>query len=440
MDISVIGLGKLGAPLAAVLAYKGHNVIGVDLNPDSVRLINEGKAPVYEPQLDDLIKECRPRLSATSDYRAAVANTEITFIIVPTPSGSEGSFSLRHVLPTAESIAKGLREKNTFHLVVLTSTVMPGATSNQVLPVLELHSSKLCGRDFGLCYNPEFIALGSVIRDMLNPDFILIGESDSRSGEMLEALHKRVCDNDPPVARMNYINAELTKLAVNTFVTTKISYANMLAQVCERLPGANVDVVTSALGLDGRIGRKYLKGALGYGGPCFPRDNLAFSALARQLGAPAILAEATDRANRLQVSYLAALLKSKIPPRGVVGILGLAYKPNTNVIEESQGLLLAQALTADAIPVIVYDPAGMTNAREALRGPVKFAASAQECVQESDAVVVTTPWEEFRSISPQMLERHSVPRVLVDCWRLYDAEQYCKVTNFIALGVGKRLE
>lgn len=437
MNISVFGLGKLGAPLAAVLAYKGHRVIGVDLNPDPVRLINEGKPPVYESELDRLIWESRPRLSATTDPQTAVLNTEITFIIVPTPSDVNGGFSLRHVLTVAESIAKALRGKDQFHLVVLTSTVMPGATGNQVLPVLENHSGKRHGRDFGLCYNPEFIALGSVIRDMLNPDFVLIGESDSRSGEMLADLHKGVCDNDPPVARMNFINAELTKLAVNTFVTTKISYANMLAQVCERLPGANVDAVTSALGLDSRIGRKYLKGAIGYGGPCFPRDNLAFSSLARQLGAPAILAEATDRANRLQVSYLVGLLKSKLQPRGVVGILGLAYKPNTDVVEESQGLLLAHALLTDGISVIAYDPAGMSNAERELKGRVRFTRSVEECVRESDAVVIATPWEEFRSISPQVFERHSVPRLLVDCWRLLDVERYGKVANFIALGVGK---
>jgi UDPglucose 6-dehydrogenase len=436
-NISVFGLGKLGAPLAAVLAHKGHRVFGVDLNAESVERINAGKAPVYEPGLEELIGKCGSRLSATTDAHAAVVDTEITFILVPTPSDGEGAFTLRHVIECVGVVSHVLREKTSFHLVVLTSTVMPGAIGNEILPLLERQSGKRCGREFGLCYNPEFVALGSVIRDMLNPDFVLIGESDRRSGEMLEVLHKGVCDNDPPVARMNFVNAELTKLAVNTFVTTKISYANMLAKVCERLPGANIDIVTSALGMDGRIGRKYLKGALGYGGPCFPRDNLAFASLARRLGAPAILAEATDKANRLQVSHLAELLKTKLPAKGIVGILGLAYKPNTDVIEESQGLLLAQALMADNIPVVVYDPAAMTNARMALKdGPAKFAASAEDCVREADAVVIATPWQEFRSITPHALERRSEPRLLVDCWRLLDAEPFRAVTHFIALGVG----
>src|SRR5205823_507099 len=172
--------------------------------------------------------------------------------------------------------------------------------------------------------------LGSVVRDMLKPDMILIGEFDQRCGDILEELYAGMCESEPHIQRMNFVNAELTKLSVNTFVTTKISYANMLAQVCETLPGADVDVVTSAIGCDSRIGNKYLKGALGYGGPCFPRDNVAFSALARANGVPALLAEATDQMNRRQVPRLAELILSRLPEGGTVGILGLAYKPDTD--------------------------------------------------------------------------------------------------------------
>ncbi|MGC9025815.1 MAG: hypothetical protein ACP5NB_13475 [Chloroflexia bacterium] len=204
MRISVIGLGKLGAPLAAVLAYKGHEVIGVDVDERPIRLINEGKAPVYEPGLEPLIQASRERLSATGDYDLAVSTTEATFIIVPTPSDENGSFSLRYVLAAAGNIGRALRHKEGFHLVVLTSTVMPGATGGEVLPALEASSGRRCGRDFGLCYNPEFIALGSVIHDMLNPDFILIGESDPRSGDILSGIYHNLCENAPPIARMNF--------------------------------------------------------------------------------------------------------------------------------------------------------------------------------------------------------------------------------------------
>jgi UDPglucose 6-dehydrogenase len=290
--------------------------------------------------------------------------------------------------------------------------------------------------DFGLCYSPEFIALGSVIRDLLNPDFVLIGESEPRSGALLERLYKNMFENSPPIARMNFINAELTKLAINTYVTTKITFANMLARMCERLPEANVDVVTSALGMDGRIGRKYLKGATGYGGPCFPRDNLALAALARQIGAPAVLAEATDHANREEVQRLADLIKRKTPHGGTVGILGLAYKPNTDVVVESPGVLVAQILAAEKIAVVAYDPAAIENARGVVDETVRFAESIESCVQQADVVLITTPWEEFGQLQPRLLERQNRPRVLIDCWRLLDEGRFSEVVDYIPLGVG----
>ena len=280
--------------MAAVMAHKGCTVVGVDLNKGFVDAINNGLPPVEEPQLAEMIAANRSRLSATLSYEEAILATDITFMIVPTPSGPDGRFSMKYVLESAEQIGAALRKKSAWHIVVLCSTVMPGCTGGELVPALEKASGKKAGVDFGVCYNPEFIALGSVVNDMLRPDMILIGESDERSGKTLEELYTTTCESNPRINRMNYVNAELTKLSVNTFVTTKISYANMLAEVCETLPTADVDVVTQAIGCDTRIGKKYLRGAMGYGGPCFPRDNVAFSALARTNGAPALLAEATD--------------------------------------------------------------------------------------------------------------------------------------------------
>jgi UDPglucose 6-dehydrogenase len=287
-----------------------------------------------------------------------------------------------------------------------------------------------------LCYNPEFIALGSVIRDMLNPDMILIGESDQRSGDILEKFYIGVCDSNPHIRRMNYVNAELTKISVNTFVTTKISYANMLAQVCETLPGADVDVVTSAIGCDSRIGQKYLKGALGYGGPCFPRDNLAFSALARANGVPAILAEATHQLNQRQAPRLAEWILARLPEGGTVGVMGLSYKPNTEVIEESQGVALAKRLLSAGVPVVVYDPAAMENAQPHLTGKVTFATNAADCSRQADVLVITTPWAEFQDIPPQDFKPHGI---VLDCWRLLDKDAVGAVAEYLALGFGAGL-
>ena len=421
MKLSIIGLGKLGSPMAAVMAHKGNAVVGVDINPGYVLALQQGHAPVNEPGLEEMIQANRDRLTATTDFEKAVRETEATFIIVPTPSDPDGRFSMRYVLDAAEKIGAALRKKNQWHVVVLSSTVMPGSTGGKLLPALEASSGKKCGEDFGLCYNPEFIALGSVIRDMLKPDMILIGESESRSGDLLEALYTNVCESNPRIQRMNYVNAELTKLAVNTYVTTKISYANMLAQVCETLPGADVDVVTSAIGCDSRIGKKYLKGALGYGGPCFPRDNVAFSALARANGVPALLAEATDQMNRRQVPRLAELILSRLPEGGTVGILGLSYKPETNVIEESQGLALAKYLLATGVKVVVYDPAAMQNAKAVLAAQTIFARSTKECAGLADVLVITTAWPEFQSLLPSDLKQNGCGSRVIDCWRLLPA-------------------
>jgi UDPglucose 6-dehydrogenase len=232
--VAVIGLGKLGSPLAAAVSARGVTVLGADLDSIKVEAINRGEAPVNETDLAEYIRRGKERLSATTDLEAAAAVAEVVFIIVPTPSEPQGGFSIRHVLSACEAIGRGLRNKKDFAVVVVTSTVMPGSTGGPIRECLEKHSGKEAGKDFGLCYSPEFIALGSVIRDFLNPDFILCGESDPRSGKILDAFYQAVCENHPHVAHMNYVNAELSKLAVNTFVTTKITYANMLAHICER--------------------------------------------------------------------------------------------------------------------------------------------------------------------------------------------------------------
>lgn len=470
MNISVVGLGKLGSVLAGVMADRGHEVVGVDIDPAFVAAINQGRAPVREPGLDEMIARNAARLSATADVQDAILRTGITFVVVPTPSGPDATFSLKYVLNAAEPIALALRAKSTYHLVVISSTVMPGSTGGEIRELLERVSGRVCGRDFGLCYNPEFIALGSVIRDMSKPDMILIGESDPRAGELLENLYRTVCPNNPPVARMNFVNAELTKISVNTFVTTKISYANMLAEVCERVPGADAEVVASAIGLDTRIGRKYLKGAFGYGGPCFPRDNKAFARFAEMHQVEATLARATDQVNSRQVQRLAGRILDATADGARVAILGLSYKPDTEVTEQSQAVMLATALASAGCRVAVYDPAAMENARRVLDRSVEFAPSMEACVAGAAAVVIATAWDEFKNLQPRHLSSEladkgdrplrpqceavdssesvrrgqsrpsplSAKPVIFDWWHLLKREEFEKVADYVACGEGSR--
>lgn len=435
MRISVIGLGKLGTPLAAMLASKGHDVVGVDVNPDAVRLLASGKAPVEEPGVQKLVDGCRQRLSATTDFEAAVLGTDVSFIIVPTPSDNQGGFSNKYVLSAVSAIGNALRKKREYHVINVVSTVMPGSTGGEIRRALEASSGREVGVNVGLCYNPEFVALGSVVRDMLFPDVILIGESDPRAGDALESIYKTICENNPPFKRMNWVNAEITKISINTYVTTRISYANMLSDICERLPGADVDVVTGALGADSRIGKKYLKGALGYGGPCFPRDNVAFAHLARSLGARADLAEATDRLNRHQIDRLAAAASRLLDGASKVGILGLSYKPETAVIEESQGLALAARLSEERREVYVHDPMALSAAMAVLRDKVVPMNSAEECIKAVDVLVITTAWPQYAAIPADAFARPGARLQILDCWRMLSAERVAGVADIHYLGV-----
>ena len=433
MRIAVVGLGKLGAPLAAVLASKGNKVLGIDVNPDAVRLLNDGLAPVEEPGLQELVAASHDRLNATTGL-AAAAGADVSMILVPTPSDDRGAFSNEHVLGAVEEIGRGLGASDDYHVVVVASTVMPGSCDAEILPALEKASGRRVGETLGLCYSPEFIALGSVIRDMLEPDMVLIGESDARAGDVLERLYAGLCENDPPFRRMSLVNAELTKIAVNTYVTMKISYANALADMCERLPRADVEVVTDALGLDTRIGSKYLRGGLAYGGPCFPRDNKAFGVLARDLGAEPLLAEATDAVNVAQSGRLARVVQSRLEPGSAVGILGLAYKPHTAVVEESPGVALAAQLANAGYDVRVYDPVATEAGLRELGGAVRGCASATELLEQSDVTVIATPWPEFAELPLDAVEREGRRAVVIDCWRLLPEDRPNGAVEIVRLG------
>jgi UDPglucose 6-dehydrogenase len=264
---------------------------------------------------------------------------------------------------------------------------------------------------------------------------ILVGESDPRAGGLLAEIYRSVCENDPPVMHMNWVNAEITKISINTYVTTRISYANMLSDICERLPGADVDIVTKALGADSRIGKKYLKGALGYGGPCFPRDNVAFSHLARGLGARADLAEATDSLNRYQIERLAAAASRLLDGGSKVGILGLSYKPETAVIEESQGLALAARLSEDRREVYVHDPMALAAAMAVLQDKVVPMKSAEECIKAVDVLVITTAWPQYAQIPASAFTRSRERLQILDCWRMLSREQIAGVADIHYLGV-----
>lgn len=424
MNISVVGLGRLGAPMAAVFARAGLRTIGVDTDAAKIAAMREHQPPVRETGLLEVMTEGfnRGTLSATENTEEAVKETDVTFVVVPTPSDKTGGFSLVAVLDACRGIGRAIRRKTAHHMVVITSTVMPGSCDGPIRGALEEESGKICGLGFSLLYNPEFIALGSVIRDFTAPDFILIGEQEHQEGVVLDAIYKAVCKEPPRTRRMSWVNAEVAKIALNAFVTAKISFANTLGLIAERLPGCDVDAITGALAADTRIGSRYLRGRLSFGGPCFPRDSRAMAVLCRDLKVPAYISDATDLMNSETNNNLISKVVSLRESKDVVGILGLTYKANTDVVECSAGMALARALRGDA--VIAYDPAGMENAAKALGNNIYFAKSFHRCVHEADFLVITTPWEEFKALDKELVGATKLPRLILDCWRILDPGKF----------------
>lgn len=416
--VSVIGLGKLGASMAAAFASRGFDVVGVDVNQTSVDAVNRGDAPVQETDLASTILANRERIRATMSHEDAVLNSDISFVIVPTPSDDKGSFSLQYAKWAFKEIGRAIGKKKDYHNVVLTSTVLPGSTRQALVPILEKESGKTAGRDLGVCYSPEFIALGSIIENFLHPDFTLIGEIDPRAGEQLEEVYSRVVLNGAPSARMSLENAELTKISVNTFVTTKITFANMLAAMCEKIPGGNIDDVTNALGLDTRIGRKYLTGSIGYGGPCFPRDNVALSFMARELGIEAGLAETTDSTNRALAEIVSKRILTMVRKEATVAVLGLSYKPYSHVTEESQGVAVARQLSKSGLRIVAFDPMSSQMDIEELKREIVVLDSVEECLGQAEAVLITTPDPVFKELTAQDFANEWAEVLVFDFWRI----------------------
>lgn len=385
--------------MAATFAARGYTVVGVDIDPEKIRKVNAGEPPVDEPLLAETIKEGRERLRATNDPAETVA-TDASFFIPPSPSLPDGSFSTDYLLNAMRPVAQAIRKAGkTGHIFVCSSTTTPGAVDSVLIPMLEKETGWKCGAEFSVCYNPEFIALGNVVNGLLDPDFVLIGESDPAAGEALETFYRSYNRNKCRIARMSIISAELTKISVNSFITIKISFTNQLRMIAEKFPKADINTILDAIGTDTRIGKKYLRAGLSYGGPCFPRDNRLLAYTARTTGGAAPLAEASDKVNELTKSSLLEKVTRLVPAGATVLVLGISYKPDTYITEESAGLHLAQNLKKEGRRVIVHDFAATTANNPALKD---FEAlddvDGLSNRQDIQLAVICCPWPQYREL------------------------------------------
>lgn len=429
MNIVHWGAGKLGLSLGVWDAQCGHDVTFVDVNPATVSAINKGRSPINEPQVQQLLEGNNERISATcggkdSIERGIVEGADIVFILVPTPSCEDGSFSLRYAKQACEMIGLCLRQKTTYTLVVCVSTIMPG-DSRQLIEIIEKASGQGCGPHWGFAYSPEFIRQGSIVHDYANPDVLLVGGYDVQSAHILGSFYATVVRNDPEEFHMSLESAEIAKIGLNAAVVAKTQMANQIAWLCHRTPGADAGRVLESIGADSRIGQAYFGAGTWPGGPCFPRDLGALSASLHERGLPHAFTDAIERFSMTQAALLATAVLNEAPD--VIGLLGLSYKPGTALTDESQALLLANLLLAkqpgprkDRPRVIAYDP----------DVAVGFSVpSMHELVKQSDVIVLMTPKPEFLRLEEMDLS----DKALFDCWG------YIRETNarqHITLGVG----
>lgn len=387
MKIAVIGLGKLGLPIACALAEKAE-VIGVDRDPRVAEAVADG-VETSEPGVD--VVSTGHIKHVLTDAAPAVAASEFTFVVVPTPSDHNGRFSNKYVLAACQEIGRGLQTV-TDHTVVIVSTVMPGSTEGPIARALEHASGKRAGIGFNLIYSPQMVALGSVLEDFTHPDLIIVGRYGDSKYSGLLAVYDRILKTLPQIAVTDCINAELAKLSLNCAISSKVHFMNELARVVEKIPGADVDTITDIIGADRRIGRAYTRAGIMVGGPCFPRDLSAMATLPGAVWFGRIAQHNDDS--------LVAIMQTLRATSGVIGILGMSYKVGSSVREWSVGDILASTMT-DRYRRTVHNDSAHTPA---------------ELVEMSDVVVITLPDDKYREIPLEVWT--SKPRLVIDCWRI----------------------
>lgn len=433
--ICIVGIGKLGLSMAGALASRGFSVVGVDVRHDVVDAVNRGESPVVETGLRELIRDHKDRIRATTDLAEAVRSSKASFVVVATPLQSDRRFSNAHLLEAVSSIGAALRGKKIRHMISIVSTVMPGTVQNLIKPLLERESGRSCSNDLLLAYNPEFIALGSVVRNFLNPDWVLVGEDSLAAGDWLEAFYKQACLNNPPVMRMSTVSAEIAKLAQNCFVTTKISFANSIAAICENVPGADARTILKAMGHDQRIGEKALLPGLGFGGPCFPRDNLAFQSFAREFGCEAPLASAVQQVNDCLPARIARSIAERLEPHSTIAILGAAYKPDTDIIEESHAVLIAHRLADEHYQIRITDPLACSRLEKESGGHFSVVSCAADACRGAQACFFGLPLYGNLTIE-DLAKWMAPPRLIVDPWATLRQTATDKRFTYLAVGAG----
>jgi UDPglucose 6-dehydrogenase len=437
--ISFVGLGYVGLCTATVMSSKGIRIIGVDVDDRRIDELRKGQPPIHEPQLQPMLKAAvrKKRMQFTTDA-SEIADANTIFITVGTPSNPDGSIDLTYVKKATRDVGSAIAESPDYHLVVIKSTVTPGTTANVVRPVLEDSSGKVCGPELGLSSNPEFLAEGSAIKGTLKPDKIIIGALDTKSGGTLSRLYRRIYSKfRVPTILTDPTTAETIKYASNAFLATRVSTINTIANICQRVPNADVETVAKAIGLDPRIGSLYLNAGPGYGGSCFHKDLQALISFSRSRNYDPLLLAAVEEVNERQASEIVSLSKRILGSLANrrIAVLGLAFKKDTDDMREAASLRVIDELLKNGASVSAYDPMALENARRILSERVELMPDAISCLKGADCCILMTEWDEFRRLKPSDYKSSMNAPNIVDARRIIKRNDF-NGFNYLAVGLG----
>jgi UDPglucose 6-dehydrogenase len=439
--IAILGLGIVGLTIAASLARKGYEVTGIELDDEKlIRIARASKRLFYEPSLTRYVAEAKRGGNLhLSNNSHETSKADIVYVAVGTPSNEDGSVNLEQVSLASKQVGQSLRGIGHFQIIIIKSTVPPGSARKLILPMIESQSARQHGQGFGVCSNPEFLREGNAIYDEQHPDRIVLGTDDAPTMNYMSSFYTRLYGKKIPQIHTTFENAEFIKYASNAFLAAKVSFINSIATVAERTAGADIKVIARGIGLDKRIGEKFLNAGLGWGGSCFPKDLDELIHYCRLLHyAPKLLEAAVEVNNeraRKAVEIARTNLGSLADKR--VAILGLSYKPETNDMRNAVSIKIIHALLTESAEIVTYDPAAINDAREIFGDRIQYAKNAVECIRSADCAVLVTEWGEFEKISPLTFKKLMREPLVIDGRRIYDpVTMIAAGVRFHAIGLG----
>lgn len=398
-NLSFIGAGYVGLCNGVGFANLGHKVTVMDINKEKIRMINSGKSQIDEEGLEEKLKKVieKKLLVATCDVESAIENSDVTFICVQTPTNLSGSINLKFIINSSKEIGKAIRKKEG-HLIVLKSTVIPNTTEKVVIPIIERYSDKKAGKHFGICMSPEFFSEGNALRNFFNPDRIVIGQWDKKSGDILEEVYSTF-DEKIPRLRVDLKTAEMIKCASNAFIGMKISFSNEIGNICRKF-GIDGRTVMKGVALDRRFSEHFMKPGISFGGPCLEKDVTAMITEAKDKGYNSILLKSIIEMNQKQENILLNLINNKIREYKLnkIGILGLSYKSNISDIRGSQSIEILTNLKNSNYDIYAYDPKSEDKMYE-LHPEINYKPAGQEVVDNSDLILILNYYEEFEDLN-----------------------------------------